>query len=220
MARLPTEFQGPPLLGELLTYEQALSDVVPVWHIPAWRGISTTQFSAFSHSACPLRTPPSSPVLTWELWELHMESHGNEVSPAKHRYFPTLSQGMEKWMWMVYAVMNQAVWILQVKDIRCNSHVNIHMVPLSPQSHTSDRDATFCIPFIGENVLLGDFKGFKAIQKREEAQKNLQLKLCAWILNRVSEISQVLVAEGHALFTNAQNTTFPYGLINTSIFLP
>lgn len=127
--------------------------------------LPSSQPAAFSHSPCPLRTPPSSPVLTWELWELHMESHVNEVSAAKHRYFPTLSQDMEKWMWMVYAVMNQAVWILQVKDIRCNSHVNTHMVPLPPESHTSDMQATFCIPYICENVLLDDSKDSKQCRK-------------------------------------------------------
>lgn len=94
------------------------------------------------------------------------------------------------------------------------------MVPLSPQSHTSDTEATFCIPYLWENVLLGDSKDSKLCRKDKKHKKNLQLKLFTSVSNRVSEISQVFVAEGHALLTDAQNTTFPYVLINASIFLP
>lgn len=46
------------------------------------------------------------------------------------------------------------------------------MVPLPPQSHTSDMQATFYSPYICENVLLGNSKDSKVCRKDKKHKKN------------------------------------------------
>lgn len=67
--------------------------------------------------------------------------------------------------------------------------------------------APFCTPYIYEDALQASVQ-FKAMQQKQKAQKDLYLKFfnpeqSHW---NVSEVSVV----GHAIVTDAQNTTFPY----------
>lgn len=166
------------------------------------------EHSAFRHSACPLidQTEYSGCCIL-----NHILTRCLQQSTC---IFPTPLRVLKN-EWMVYVVMNQDVWILEVKDIWCNSHVNNHVVPLHPKATHLNMQAPFCTPYIYEDALQASVQ-FKAMQQRQKAQKDLYLKFfnpeqSNWNITEVSVV-------GHAIVTDAQNTMFPYVQIHTSIF--
>lgn len=65
----------------------------------------------------------------------------------------------------------------------------------------------------------GDSKDSKLCRKKRSTKKKSLLKTIYFNIEQSNwNTTKVSAAESHALLTDAQNTTFPYVLINTSIF--
>lgn len=160
---------------------------------------------ALRRSGCALRTSFLSSCID------HTEDSGCSVLShvlMRCQQSTSISQPLGVWKneWLVYVVMNQAVWILEVKDIWCHSHVNNHIVTFPPQSHTFEHASNILYPidmYISLYLKMPFWPGvqFKAMEEGQKAQKLLYLKFLALTLNKVIEISQKFLQYGVMLLS-------------------
>lgn len=178
---------------------------------------------ALKHWGCALRTSSLSFCID------HPEDSGCSVpSHTLMRCQQSTSISQPLWVckneWMVYVVMNQAVWILEVKDIWCNFHVNNHTVAFPPQSHTFEYTSHILYPidmYISIYMKM-PFLARCPIQSYKGRTKSTETYLLEALDFNPEQskwnIPEVSVVQVYAVASDAQTTMFSHVQIHAAFF--